>query len=663
MSTTQGEKRVAKLLKTLPSHNYYVYEEPLIAVTDSARRNPDFVVVSRELGVIVIEVKDVAITEIKQKTIKISGYGGRDVILREETSPVVQARDYKFNLMNRYDRNRTLVSDKKTKPAKRFGWTHMAIFTQMSREHITLCEDRGIWEKGRAIGREDLVANRLEEIFRMLPWEVRTTEPLDQFTLDALRATLDPGLIFMNDSGEARVLSDTQAQIVRKPVKMLPEEFLSKDAERVIETPVSSTSIMLIRGVAGSGKTLILAKRAEYLAENYPEASMLVLTLNSELVEDLRNRLETAQYVNIFTPTELYRRILGSHWREPSPIRQWLENRYPNLRNESRMDLDFVEMEIIYRKEMGLFDNAKYLKAKRTGRGTGLQLKQREIINIIFDSYRQHHEINQAMDWVDVRREAAGRLKQPHPLSKSFDFVLVDEAHNLEPSALEVIKEVLKLNGHLFLCEDQAQSTFKASYTKLGIGIVGNTKHLKVPFRCTHEITEAAYSLITSDPVLLEQRNLLLPDLKTYELRHGARPQLFRFASRKAEAEYVRLEIERMRQRDEIPAKDIAIVHHPNHLDDWAVILARYRVRLYTPDTVKGHEFKYVFVPQINLYLDDDPAHLDEAYIRDVRKRLFIALSRAKEQLTLSHYGTLPPPFAALLQHVQYSAPKLAQGS
>src|SRR5699024_5657315 len=50
----------------------------------------------------------------------------------------------------------------------------------------------------------------------------------------------------------------------------------------------------LIRGVAGSGKTLVLASHAKLLAKDHPEWNILVLCFNISLAQFIRNMIETS---------------------------------------------------------------------------------------------------------------------------------------------------------------------------------------------------------------------------------------------------------------------------------------------------------------------------------------------------------------------------------
>ncbi len=73
---------------------------------------------------------------------------------------------------------------------------------------------------------------------------------------------------------------------------MPPEEQdLTPEGQRIAHNIV----VRLVRGVAGSGKTLVLSKRAQYLAEVHPDWKILVVTFNRPLASNLKRNLQGFQ--------------------------------------------------------------------------------------------------------------------------------------------------------------------------------------------------------------------------------------------------------------------------------------------------------------------------------------------------------------------------------
>ena len=75
--STHGEQLVERLLNGLPKNKYHMVTEPQITTTRSAHKNPDFIVISASLGVIVLEVKDWAnLEKVKQKEVVVNTCDG-----------------------------------------------------------------------------------------------------------------------------------------------------------------------------------------------------------------------------------------------------------------------------------------------------------------------------------------------------------------------------------------------------------------------------------------------------------------------------------------------------------------------------------------------------------------------------------------------------------
>src|SRR5688572_22134575 len=107
MMATYGEKLIEKLLTGLPLQKYFFYIEPNITNANSAYQNPDFVIVSPSLGVIVLEVKDwVQIKKVTQNEVVIQQRDGQIVT---HTSPLKTARQYALNLSDRFKQRGELL--------------------------------------------------------------------------------------------------------------------------------------------------------------------------------------------------------------------------------------------------------------------------------------------------------------------------------------------------------------------------------------------------------------------------------------------------------------------------------------------------------------------------------------------------------------------------
>ncbi|MBA3817207.1 MAG: ATP-dependent helicase, partial [Parachlamydiaceae bacterium] len=523
--------------------------EPTIVNTKSAYKNPDFVIVGADLGVVVLEIKDWNhIVGIKKKEVTIKRTNGEVVI---EKNPLLIAREYTLNLVDRFQEISDLMHVHNGRNALKFPWMYAAVLPHAHKDFITKCEDAGLWDRGEVFCEEDLTPETFENALRNLPRRWKLHEPLRNNTLDAIRGAIDPEIIVKNlEEKPIGVLTVAQEKFIREPIKSLnnqpnangivqtslPLDILSAETIQIAE----NTNIRLIRGVAGSGKSLVLARRAQFLAEQNPEWSILVLAFNVDLVGDLKHRIPGAPNLEVINFHKLCAEIFGKDWHSPSDLQGWLTARLGIVLAQNNFTAEFIASEIEWRKEFGIIDNSEYLKALRKGRGSRLSSDCRNVVNEIFDQYSSAKELDGLFDWSDVPFQTLSRLQNEHPLQHSYDAILIDEAQDFAPSWLKVIKELLKPDGLLFMCDDPTQSIFQ-SYTwkEKGIQVQGRTRHLRVPFRSTREISLAAHSVISENNQANQVDEILRPDFDTYELLSGDIPKLFRLRDLVGEIKFV----------------------------------------------------------------------------------------------------------------------------
>ena len=654
---THGEKLVASLLNKLPKGKYYVFQEPKIASMNSAYQHADFIVVSAQLGVIVIEVKDwKKIQSIKQKTFIVKHPDGRD---EEEKNPLFTAKEYALNLADRFRKRKELLRKYDGRELLMFPWMYAAILINLESKIIRECEERGIWNKGEVVGKDDLIEARFEQALLKIPspWKLKT--PLNADILDIIRGIIQPELIVTNTEGhDVGTITVPQERLITEPLKLkneelpkqqslIDEDFLTTEAKQTSE----STSIRLVRGVAGSGKSLVLARRARYLAETYPNLNILVMAFNVDLVADLKRKIANTDNINVNNFHKICAQILGDEWRKPIETEGWLNNRFPNLIQEKELNPTFVAQEIEWRKELGIYDNLDYLEVSREGRGTALSRSKREIINTIFSQYLAHQIQTSNIDWSDVPHRVLEKMKSDPNLFQQFDAILIDEAQDFAPSWITIALKLLKSGGSIFICDDPTQSLFRSfSWKQKGVEVVGRTRILRIPFRCTREITVAAYSLIEADNSLNTSEEIIKPDLETYELISGELPKLTKYLNSDQEVIGVTKTALQL-VNSGISPQNIAILCHSKRIvKNWAHLRTKgYYVESFAK--MKGLEFTAVFIPHVHDSYNSVNLK-DDTEITEKRQQLFTAMTRARQNLVLSYSDELPLQLLALEDYV-----------
>ena len=273
---TSGEKRVAERLEQKLDADYLLwYDVPV----GPKHLHPDFVVMHPRRGILVLEVKDFKLGTIQQAD-KNDWVIAPDGIPKTIANPLAQARQYAHQVVNALERDPQLVqTDGRYQGKLAFPWSYGVVLPNITRKqfdtaqlhhaiepHRVICQD----EMLESVDAEDL-QSRLWDMFPHMMGGVMSLPQLDRvrwIMFPQVRVQMSDDLF--DDSNEQAELPD----IMR--VMDLQQEQLARslgDGHRVIH------------GVAGSGKTMILGYRAEYLAKASTASSkpILILCFNEPL--------------------------------------------------------------------------------------------------------------------------------------------------------------------------------------------------------------------------------------------------------------------------------------------------------------------------------------------------------------------------------------------
>ena len=273
---TSGERRLAERLEQKLDDDYLLwYDVPM----GPRNTHPDFCIMHPRRGILVLEVKDWKLGTVlradKQDWEILGDTGPKTVINLLE-----QARQYAHQVVNALERDAQLVQADGLHAGKlAFPWSYGVVFTNITRKEFDHAElDRAI-EPHRVVCKDEMLesvgAEELQShLWGMFPFGMRGAISLPQ--LERVRWIMFPqvrvqtqGALFNDNDEEAELPS-----IMR--VMDLQQEQLARslgDGHRVIH------------GVAGSGKTMILGYRAEYLAKAHTPTSkpILILCFNEPL--------------------------------------------------------------------------------------------------------------------------------------------------------------------------------------------------------------------------------------------------------------------------------------------------------------------------------------------------------------------------------------------
>jgi UvrD-like helicase C-terminal domain/Nuclease-related domain/AAA domain len=288
---TGGERRMAERLEQKLDDDYLLWYDVPVGPKYS---HPDFVVMHPRRGLLVLEIKDWRLATI-QRADKETWEIIPDGIPKNVINPLEQARQYAHQVVNSLERDPQLVQpDGKHQGKLAFPWSYGVVFSNITRKQFDAAELDQAIESNRVICSDEMTesvdAEALQgRLWGMFPYMMRGVMSLPQ--LDRVRWIMFPevrvqtqGALFDDSDAEAELPS-----IMR--VMDLQQEQLARslgDGHRVIH------------GVAGSGKTMILGYRAEYLAKAHTTASkpILILCYNEPLAVKLNAMMEVKGLAN-----------------------------------------------------------------------------------------------------------------------------------------------------------------------------------------------------------------------------------------------------------------------------------------------------------------------------------------------------------------------------
>jgi hypothetical protein len=670
---THGEKIVFKRLKENLPKEFSVYVEcPLPG--KRMHRFPDFIVLTN-YGVIILEVKDWIYIE------RADRFGAqirmRNNQPRKVGNPVSQAREIALLLAKELNNIKDSFHHKEQMD---IPWGYAVVLPNLPTSTIT--QLRAAWGEEFVLNSDDLdPALILTRLKVTLPKD--KVRDLKKYELDFVRATINPTVLIEPEGKPAVILDNEQEGIVSEPVReepallkaekpkvkqralfveMEPPTGEEGEALSPLEEKISqNTSIRLVRGVSGSGKTLVLAQRARYLAAQFPEWKILVLTYNRQLSQHFEAIFKGFPNIKPMTFHKLCKIILlkNNLWKEPTNPNEWLSNNRADYSILHQLGPRFVEEEIQWIKETDIPNREAYLTIERRGRGSDRRLSSnmREQIYDVLLQYQAFLDEQDLLDWANIPHLVLDGLKSGEISSPEYDAVLIDESQDFAPIWIKLVTRLLiPDHGVFFLADDPAQSIYRFySWKEKGVHVVGRTRWLKVPYRNTFEIYQAAYQLIATDPGLqksLEEEGLLvIPELNEESMRHGTKPLIRRYQNFDQEIDHIRSQIDLL-LREGVDSRQIAVLHRKRSgLEQIETSLKGCDVNINTFHAFKGLEFAVVFLTQ----LQETRVFKSSEKIASAERRLvYMAMTRAREKLYMGYSGRLPEKYSAMKGYADF---------
>ncbi|MCZ4316197.1 NERD domain-containing protein [Comamonadaceae bacterium G21597-S1] len=270
---TSGEKRLAERLQHKLDDDYLLWYDVPVGPKQS---HPDFVVMHPRRGILILETKDWRLETVQQATRQawtILSNGHPKVVI----NPLAQARHCAIQVVNALERDPQLIqNDGPHKGKLAFPWGHGVVFTRITRRQF---DDAGLGEAiepGYVICQDEMFEHVEPEEFQQRLWNMFPHAfgrgVLSLPLLDRVRWNMFP---------QVRVQVQGQLFDANDPQAELPDIMRVMDLQQEQLARSLGDGHRVIHGVAGSGKTMILGYRAEYLARAHAasQAAMPILVL------------------------------------------------------------------------------------------------------------------------------------------------------------------------------------------------------------------------------------------------------------------------------------------------------------------------------------------------------------------------------------------------
>jgi hypothetical protein len=428
-----------------------------------------------------------------------------------------------------------------------------------------------------------------------------------------------------------------------------------------------------VTGGAGTGKTVTALHRAKHLALRNEQARILLTTFTASLARTLEKQLELIVddpvirgRVEVGTVDSVAFGVVSRHRGRPNIVsKDMLDSFWHDAAEKLPYSPVFLAREweqVILAQNLTTED--AYLACSRSGRGVPLSKKQRAVVWQAIATVVDRLAETGTSTFHQLVAEAA-LLTAGTP---GYEHVLVDEAQDLHPNQWRLLRALVPDGpDDLFIVGDPHQRIYDSnvSLKRLEIKVHGGrSTRLKLNYRTTQEILNWAIPVLGLIPptglddapdTLIGYRSPL----------HGRRPVVSRFAHREAELEGLARQVRRWLD-DGIEPNAIGVTARRKYLLSEAserlnaegikTFQAPSRsmgVQVGTMHSMKGLEFRCVAVIGVEDEMvplrsavtpEDEDAKAHNQDLQKERCLLFVACTRTRDHLYVSHTGT-PSPF------------------
>jgi len=312
---------------------------------------------------------------------------------------------------------------------------------------------------------------------------------------------------------------------------------LSPEQEKYVTWGINASGPTLLKGGPGTGKSTIALYRVRSLVHELrkkgrDEFRILFTTYTNALVNSSQQLLQQllgddVKYVEVQTADRIVVTILGragitpkfiDHGEFNNLLRQAVKvtefegnavQQQAQHQAVERLSIDYLHQEInqvIVARQIKSLE--EYLAAARPGRKVRLNALQRKAIWKVHETLQRLLKQQGKETWRQARAMAEECVAKGS-VGLNYDAVVIDEAQDLDPSALRLLVRLCDKPNRIFITADANQSIYGSGFTWSDVHehlrLQGRTTILRVNYRSTREIGEAAQSYLAAGELDNEQ--------------------------------------------------------------------------------------------------------------------------------------------------------------
>lgn len=442
--------------------------------------------------------------------------------------------------------------------------------------------------------------------------------------------------------------------------------LIIKTTKKQREAIQAKSTHVLVRGIPGSGKTVVLVEKVKEILETEPNSKILFITFNHTLRAYIESQLTDTEIISKLTLTTYHQWAKGvlTHVLDglgPNDFKRInaiFKSRYANFPSKSRYFVNkeyetFVKEEWEWTKGKAINTLEEYLEVTRTGRGGSLGPKSRQELFTFFEQVEGEILLKDCIPHVNY-----GKLVMRHAEkvrnAYGYTHILVDEAQDLTQAEMTSLSRICGDDGQLVVAADLGQKIYKTDYTwkSAEINILGGrTKTLDLAHRSTKQIMDLATSLIQHDPLIKKD-----DDGRPQEVvREGKKPYVLR--TRNDKTCVIQLVKHLLKSKVNVNIGVLTLTNKgaeqitdalkssgikAKKVDKTSPELENGSVNVMTMHGAKGLEFDAVLIPSLNEkypYLANIIEEDQEEQINLMRRLLYVSMTRSRDELYLIHSG------------------------